>query len=315
MLMGIHVLLTYMCNLECDHCFVYSGPSATGTFTLGQLRDLLDEASSIDSVKWIYFEGGEPFLFYPLMVEGIRMAREKGFQVGLVSNAYYGTNEEDAEIWLKPLVDLDVSLLSISDDSFHFDGEGESPAEVVRRASTALGLPENSISIDKPSAGSCLERGQAKGEEIVRGYAMFRGRAVEKLSPGLPTKPWKEFAECPYEDLSDPKRVHVDSFGHVHICQGLSMGNMWKTPLSSLAESYDARVHPVCGPLAEGGPALLAEKYGVDHEEGYVDACHFCYLVRLALLDRFPEYLAPSQVYGLESEGGDPGAGQGHTRA
>jgi len=32
----------------------------------------------------------------------------------------------------------------------------------------------------------------------------------------------------------------------------------------------------------------------------YVDACRFCYLVRLALIDKFSQYLAPRQVYGLE---------------
>jgi len=32
-----------------------------------------------------------------------------------------------------------------------------------------------------------------------------------------------------------------------------------------------------------------------------VDACHLCYRTRQALLERFPEYLAPRQVYGLES--------------
>jgi hypothetical protein len=308
-LTGIHVLLSYMCNLECDHCFVYSSPTSGGTFTLAQLRGLMEEAARISSVEWIYFEGGEPFLFYPLMREGIRMARAKGFQVGLVTNAYYGTGEEDARIWLKPLVDLGVSLISISDDSFHFGGEGESPGQIVRKAAAALGIAENSISIDKPSAESCLERDQARGEEITRGYAMFRGRAAEKLAPGMPTKPWRELDECLYEDLSSPKRVHVDSYGHVHICQGLSMGNMWKTPLSSMVRSYDAGVHPVCGPLRRGGPAQLALEYDIEPEDGYVDACHFCYLVRLALLKRFPEYLGPRQVYGLEEDTVECGAG------
>ena len=74
MLTGLHFLLTYMCNSECDHCFVYSSPYAQGTFTLDQIRKLLDEATKIGTIEWIYFEGGEPFLFYPIMLEGIKMA-------------------------------------------------------------------------------------------------------------------------------------------------------------------------------------------------------------------------------------------------
>ena len=44
MLTGIHFLLSYKCNLECDHCFVYSGPRAEGTFSLSQIRKVLEEA-------------------------------------------------------------------------------------------------------------------------------------------------------------------------------------------------------------------------------------------------------------------------------
>ena len=47
MLTGLHFLLTYMCNSECDHCFVFSSPRAKGTFTLAQIQSLLDEAEAI----------------------------------------------------------------------------------------------------------------------------------------------------------------------------------------------------------------------------------------------------------------------------
>jgi len=128
----------------------------------------------------------------------------------------------------------------------------------------------------------------------------FRGRAAEKLVEKLPQRYYEEFIECPYEDLKNPKRIHLDSYGNVHICQGLSMGNMWEIPLSKLIKSYDADSHPICGPLVRGGPTFLAKEYNVDHEDKYVDACHFCYLVRLSLIGRFPQYLAPNQIYGLK---------------
>jgi hypothetical protein len=74
---------------------------------------------------------------------------------------------------------------------------------------------------------------------------------------------------------------------------------MWKSGLSALVESYDPDSHPICGSLLRGGPAELSRHYAIEPEEGYVDNCHFCYSLRLALIDRFPEYLAPRQVYGL----------------
>ena len=77
------------------------------------------------------------------------------------------------------------------------------------------------------------------------------------------------FNECPYEDLVNPGRVHLDAFGNVHICQGLIIGNMWETALPEILTAYRAPDHPVCGPLAEGGPLQLAEAYGLTPASGY----------------------------------------------
>ena len=302
MLAGIHFLLSYKCDLECDHCFVYSSPGAKGTFTLGQMKEVFNELGELGTVKSVYFEGGEPFLFYPLMYEGIRIARSMGFKAGIVTNAYWATSEEDAQLWLKPLRDLGIADISISDDAFHCEDEGVSPARHALNAAMKLGMPCGAISIDRPMVAEGIDKEQARGKPVIGGGAMFRGRAVEKLVEGLPRRPWEEFTECPYEDLGNPRRVHLDSYGNVHLCQGLSVGNMWNVPLSKLVRDYDAGLHPICRPLVNGGPALLVKEYELRHEEKYVDACHICYLARLALLDRFPQYLAPRQVYGLERE-------------
>jgi hypothetical protein len=300
MLTGIHFLLTYMCNSECDHCFVYSSPQAQGTFTLKQIRDVLAEAARIGAVEWVYFEGGEPFLFYPLMLEGLRIARDMDFRTGVVTNAYWAISDQDAELYLKPLQERQVADVSVSDDKFHYADEGVTPSKRAIVAAKRIGLSVGPICIEQPSVEVGSAAGQERGAPVIGGGAKFRGRAVKTLTGGLPTRPWSELAECPYEDLRNPGRVHVDSYGHVHLCQGLSMGNLWETPLSELVASYDGDSHPICGPLLRGGPALLVKEYGLEHAERYVDECHFCYLARLALIERFPQFLAPRQVYGLD---------------
>ncbi len=298
MLKGIHFLLTYMCNLECEHCFVYSSPHAKGTFTLNQIQKVLDEAIKIGTIEWIYFEGGEPFMFYPLMLEGIKLAHEYGFKIGVVTNAYWVTSVEDIELWLAPLRELGVLDISISDDAFHYGDEKDNPAKRIISEANNLLMPIKSICIEKPEINK--KNSEIKGEAVVEGGALLKGRAVEKLIEDLPKSKFDSFIECSNEDLRNPKRVHIDSYGYVHICQGLVMGNMWDVSLSNLVDNYEAEKHPICGPLLEGGPALLAKTYNVTHEDKYVTACHFCYLLRKALLNRFPEYLAPRQIYGLE---------------
>jgi hypothetical protein len=299
MLTGVHFLLTYTCSFECDHCFLYCGPRAEGTFTLSQIRDVLSEAKAIGTVDSIYFEGGEPFLFYPIMVEGLKLAKSAGFSTGIVTNCYWATEVEDAGVWLGPIRDVGIDDLSISDDEFHHGGEEESSARRAARAAEKLGVPAASICIEKPAFEQPADD---KGEPVVKGGALFKGRAVEKLTDGLPTSKPDALIECKHEELVVPERVHVDAYGHVHVCQGVSIGNMWETPLSGLITGYDASSHPICGPLSKGGPKELARVHGVELDGEFVDECHYCFLVRRALIERFPGYLAPRQVYGLETD-------------
>jgi len=300
MLTSVHLLLTYRCNLECDHCFLYCGPFAEGTLTLSQIRDVLDQARAIGTVEWVYFEGGEPFLFYPSLLEGIALSKDRGFKAGVVTNAYGAISREDALAWLRPMAKLGVQDLSISDDAFHYVGGEHSPARRALEVAGDLGIPTSSICIKSPYVDAPPGSAQGKGKRLIGGGAMLRGRAADRLTSGLPRRLWREFTTCPYEDLESPSRVHVDSYGNVHACQGLSIGNMWQRPFAELVARYEAALHPICGPLVEGGPAGLVQKYEIDHEEAYVDACHFCYLARRALIDKFPESLAPRQVYGLD---------------
>lgn len=292
---GIHFLLTYSCTSACDHCFLHCSPEARGTFTCTQLRQVFTEIGRMGTVDNVYFEGGEPFLYYPLLLQGLRLAAEYGLRAGIVTNAYWATSAEDAELWLEPIRNIGIADFSVSDDLFH---ERSAQARAALAAARNLGIACDTICIQSPSAESRRES-QAKGEPVVGGGVLLKGRAAENLTSGLPRRPCAELTTCPREKLAAPSRVHVDCYGHVQICQGLSMGNLWETPLSELTGRYDGRRHPICGPLLSGGPAELAKEYGVDLPDDFVDECHYCYTVRKALIDRFPEHLAPRQVYGL----------------
>src|SRR5512136_2597203 len=99
---GLHILLTYQCTSECDHCFVWGSPWQSGTMALPRVRQVLDQAEQLGTVEWFYFEGGEPFLFHPILVAAVRDAAERGFRVGMVTNAYWATDPAGAEEWLRP---------------------------------------------------------------------------------------------------------------------------------------------------------------------------------------------------------------------
>jgi hypothetical protein len=295
LLESIHFLLTYTCNFECDHCFLWCGPGAGGTFRIEQICAVLDQAVELGTIKGVCFEGGEPMLFYPLMLEGIREAKRRGLSGGIVTNAYWATSVEDAKLWLRPLLEVGVKSITMSDDSLHYGDARGSHKERVETAAKELGMSAGTICTERPSVQA---GGDGQGPKVAGGV-MFRGRAAAKLTGELPRRGWETMGRCPHEKLDDPSRVHVDCYGNVHLCQGLVMGNLWQTPLKQMVAEYRPQAHEVVGPLLRGGPAELVRQYGLAHEAGYVDECHLCYEARRALLERCPEALGPRQVYGV----------------
>lgn len=255
MLTAIHVLLTYQCTGECDHCFLHCGPQREGTLTLRQLRELLREIKRIKTIDTVYFEGGEPFLFYAVLLAGLRMVHDAGFHSGIVTNGYWALSPEDAEQWLRPMLDLDIVDFSVSYDEFHSTKGDESPGTIAYRAVNKLGFPCAKICIDPPTVVMESNSGEDKGQPVTGGGVLFKGHAAEKLTAGLAVRPWQKSTMCPHEDLANPVRVHVDAYGNVHVCQGISIGNMWSTPLSQLVRSNDTAKHRIVVPLVEGGPA------------------------------------------------------------
>ena len=295
-LSGLHLLLTYECNYECDHCFVWGSPWQTGTMTLENIRQILLQAVELGTINSIYFEGGEPFLYYAIMLRGIQEAVDHGFKVGVVTNSYWATEVDDALVWLRTLEGL-VQDLSVSSDLFHGSEELFRKAQNACQAAEKLEIPIGVISVAQPEVPDAVSAiGQLpSGESSV----MYRGRAAEKLATLAEKRPWQEYSDCPYENLRDPGRVHLDPLGYVHICQGISLGNVFQTSLKEICESYDPDTHPIISPLLEGGPAELVRRFDLSLNDGYADACHLCYETRKKLRDRFPDILAPDQMYGV----------------
>ena len=300
MITQVHILTTYMCTMSCEHCFVCSSPQSEGTFTPSQITALLDQTDALGTVDKISFEGGEPFLFYPVLLNGIRQARNRGYAVGIVTNGYFATSEENARCFLEPFPGLGLAGISISDDVFHYENREENAARRAFLAAKGMGLPASILALD-PGASGPETRGSPREEKkgvITGGSVVFRGRAAAKLSQYADASDWQKFTTCPYEDLQEPSRVHVDAFGNVQICQGICMGNIWEHPLEELVRNYSPSRHPICGPLLKGGPAHLARELGyTPPSTGVADACHLCYLARKSCREKYPGILEPSQVY------------------
>ncbi len=298
-LTGLHLLLTYQCNLECDHCFVWGSPHQVGMMTRENIQNILTQAKEINTIKWIYFEGGEPFLYYTILLRGVLDATQLNFKVGIVTNAYWAGSPEEAHDFLKPFMGR-IQDFSISSDLYHGKEKISKQAEYANETAEKLGISSGIISIAQPEETNSISVvGQLpNGESKV----MYRGRAAEKLTKRANKYPWTDFNFCPHENLQDPGRVHIDSYGNLHICQGITIGNMFDTSLKKICEIFNPDSHPIISRLIKGGPVELVRYYNLNHEDTYADACHLCYEARKLLREKFPEILKPDQMYGVSKK-------------
>ena len=122
------------------------------------------EAQDLGTVRSIYFEGGEPFLYYATLLAGVRLAKEAGFEIGIVSNHYWATSVDDAIEWLRPFAGL-ISDLSVSSDEYHYDEKLSRQAQNACAAAEQLGISIGTISIAAPEAADpTLVSGSTAGE-------------------------------------------------------------------------------------------------------------------------------------------------------
>ena len=267
---------------------------------MGQVDEILREAKKISSVEWIYFDGGEPFMRFPQLLNCINKGIQLGFKVGVVTNGFFARTEDCAVRFLRPLHHLGVSELRISNDAYHYKSPGTTPAQHALKVSHDLGLPVSQIRVHATSNQDFLSVESSTPIPAIDQALRYQGRASETLIRGLPLSRWDTFTHCPIDDLDEPDQIYVDTYGNVQICPGTNIGNSWETPLSDMVAAYQVADHPIYGPLSQGGPMMLSEAFGFVHGVDYVDACHLCYTIRQQLRERLPKYLAPPQVYGLE---------------
>ena len=174
----LHLLLTGECNYECDHCFVWSGPGQGNTMDRATIGHILNQAEDLGTIEWIYFEGGEPFQFYDLLLWGAQQAHQRGFRVGIVSNAYWAGDGETAMEKLRPFAGL-VEDLSISNDAYHGSSEGTGSTAIARRVAGELGIPVDYISVSGPDSAETSATSPSMSADD--GTVCYRGRAAETL--------------------------------------------------------------------------------------------------------------------------------------
>lgn len=108
------------CNISCKHCASQCGPTSNHPWDVQIFKKCIEDASKIPNLtKHVHLAGGEPFLYFPQLFELALHAQKFGFTISVVTNGFWGFNQERSKDQISHLVDAGLTRVELSHDSFH----------------------------------------------------------------------------------------------------------------------------------------------------------------------------------------------------
>jgi MoaA/NifB/PqqE/SkfB family radical SAM enzyme len=291
---NIEIVVTSKCNIGCRHCIYDCQPFSTEKLSKPIIKDLIRQASTLNSVKSIVFTGGEAFLEYSSLIESVALCEDLGLEASAVTNGYWALTAQISRQKLKELRGL--KTLNVSTDSFHQEFV---PADKIR----------NIIEACRELGIKCVVRVSYLNDPVSE-----IGNIKEQLTGldgfytivAIPVAPFGRAATlketCTIYSY-DPRGIPccgaddpvIDANGDVKFCPGglfshpknrlLKVGNIYDETLEKIKKS--AHLNPIVQTLRLHGPSGLvrivrnqAKKDGVPfvppQTEEMRDLCSLC---------------------------------------
>ena len=298
------VFLDYVCNMQCGHCSVGSGPKTRLKMPRPLLVKFLTEVRDVPTARVIVFTGGECTIHKELLLEGISLAHEGGYLTRIVTNAWWAKNEARASRFAQELKDAGLDELNTSYDDFHAPfGPVDAVVNAVRagldvglRLAIGVIVDENSHwNADRVKRAAAEGTGisvedLAKQMAILEDYPTPTGTGadldVSSLDAGL-----KLDMGCP--EVIKTTSIHPN--GLVKVCcvmpssttRTLTMGNLLEEPLAEILGR--AQRNLLYWWIHMQGPKRILEQLGV--HESYSSICHACHALLGEHRERLMAYL------------------------
>ena len=246
-------LLTYKCTSECRHCCYSSSPRKDSVMLLEDGKRYLRELKSNYPIKVVSFVGGEPFLYFELLVALIEEATRLQIPNKVLTNGFWGKNEFTAKEYAERLKCAGLNELHVSVTAYH---QEFTPVDAVRSVFQAA--KKAVIEEVNDEAANSLKKTkwhEDSSEEFdtkdVSNPPWMVGRAIDKLAKYFPMFPVTEVPvgvhECHLENKDTVSQGHfeIDPDGFVSICPGIVIGNARETSISDIVRGDACKSHPL----------------------------------------------------------------------
>ena len=113
------IILSYRCQNACKHCLHNCGPSWQNWISPETLEEALQATRAWGHRFQIHLTGGEPFLNFSLLLEGVQLAAQLGIPCYVETNAGWCLKKEDVVEKFAILKETGLNAILISCSPFH----------------------------------------------------------------------------------------------------------------------------------------------------------------------------------------------------
>jgi hypothetical protein len=276
------------CNISCRHCAPECGPAVRQPWDVPLLERCITEAARIPNLrKTIHFAGGEPFLYFPQMLELAQHGHRHRFSSSIVTNGFWGVNKIRAASMIAKLVEHGLRRVELSVDHFHLEflpvRTIRQSLEVLRQAGVFICM--RVVTTRKHQVDETLRQftpGDLDGVEVNASGLIPAGRAIREVDSGEYYSSPEGGSGC----CSDFLNLTIRPDGNVGPCcagaestPSLSLGNVHSLPLDRIVQ--DAERNWFLKQVVEEGPSSFFHALraaGLDHKirTQYTSICQAC---------------------------------------
>ena len=240
---GLCIVLTDRCNAACEMCCFSCSPENNHVMDEALMFQAIDQAAEVEGISYIGFSGGEPFLYYDLLKNGLAHARLRGFATSVATNGFWGSWPD--EILQQRLSALQIDKIFLSTDYYHQQYVPGSSVERAIFAARTIGISIN-VGIGETrshtSGAHFQQMGDSKYLLAFYTYPYIRaGRAA-----GFPEAEFFQPSEIPVERCASNGLISVMYDGKVFPCckqqvfsTALTLGNLYNSSLKDILSSSD----------------------------------------------------------------------------
>ena len=234
----VGLLYTRTCPLQCGHCIIESSPRATGKMQPAVAESYI--RTIVQYADEVCFTGGEPLLYYNEVVELIRMARQLGLRVSLVSGAGWVRTDKAhiARERVRGLAEAGLNKICISWDQYHEEFSPRANAQLLGSLAAEYGIDV----VVRGVVPADLE-GEKPTVMFDRFPAQFQNLIQLGAAKSLPESQFLHYAEPPRGACDVVLTPAIEPDGNVYACCGPSRFATSTSPLrlgNTNEESLDA---------------------------------------------------------------------------